>query len=106
MDGAFHQGTVFVFSLFGKSLLLFLSGCSSLADGRLCSGSNSPDESQQFTSNCSNDLSLGLPGRTQLHITLVQAVFSLPCNLRALFPNCPLPAPLSIPSHSRSPHTP
>ena len=76
MDGAFHQGTVFVFSLFGKflPLLLFLSGCSSLADGRLCSGSNSPDESQQFTSDCSNDLSLGLASRTQLHIALVQAV--------------------------------
>lgn len=46
LDGAFHQGTVFVFPLFGKLLLLFLSGCSSLADGRLCSGANSPDESQ------------------------------------------------------------
>jgi hypothetical protein len=61
MDGAFHQGTFFAFSLFGKLLLLFLSGCGSLADGRLGSGSNSPDKSRQFTSNRSNDLSLGLP---------------------------------------------
>ena len=87
MDGAFHQGTAFVFSLFGKflPLLLFLSGCSSLADGRLCSGSNSPDESQQFTSNRSNDLPLGLAGRTQPYIPLVQAVLRFPCNFLGLF---------------------
>ena len=78
-------------------MLLFLSGCSSLADGRLCSGSNSPDESQQFTSNCSNDLSLGLTGRTQLHIALVQAVLSLPSNLLDLFRNALLPSAQSIP---------
>ena len=81
MDGAFHQGTAFVFSLFGKFLLLFLSGRSSLADGRFCSGSNSPDESQQFTSDCTNDLFLGLASGTQLHIALVQAVLRFPCNL-------------------------
>jgi hypothetical protein len=97
MDGAFHQGTFFVFSLFGKLLLLFLSGCGSPADGRLCSDPNSPDESQQFTSNCSNDLSLGLAGRTQLHIALVQAVLSLPSNLLDLFRNALLSSAQSIP---------
>src|SRR5438270_12417296 len=100
MDGSFHQGTVFVFSLFGKFLLLllFLSGRSSLADGRLCFGSNRPDESQQFTSNCSNDLSLGLAGRTQLHIALVQAVLSFPCNLLGLFGNGLLSSAQAIPN--------
>jgi len=87
MDGVFHQGAVFAFSLLGKFLLLFLflSDRSSLADGRLCFGSNSPDESQQFTSNRSNDLPLGLAGRTQPHIPLVQAVLRFPRNFLGLF---------------------
>jgi hypothetical protein len=85
MDGAFHQGTVFAFSLFGKFLLLFLSGRSSLTDGRLCFGSNRPDESQQFTSDRSNDLPLGLAGRTHPHIPLVQAVLRFPRNFLGLF---------------------
>jgi hypothetical protein len=67
------------------SLLLFFLRCGSLADGRLCSDSNSPNESQQFTSNCSNDLSLGLASCAQFHIALVQAVLCFPCNLLGLF---------------------
>jgi hypothetical protein len=66
-------------------LLLFLSGRSSLADGRLCFGSNRPDESQQFTSNRTKDLPLGLAGRTQPHIPLVQAVLRFPRNFLGLF---------------------
>jgi|SRR5271156_2380783 len=84
------------FSLSGKLLSLLLC-CGSLADGRLCSGSNSPDESEQFTSDCGNDLSLGLAGRTQLHIALVQAVLSFPCNLLGLFRNALLSSAQSIP---------
>ena len=71
-DG-WHRSMVFAFSFLGKllSLLLFFLCCGSLADDHLCSGSNSPDESQQFTSNCRNDLSLGLASGAQFHIALV-----------------------------------
>ncbi len=95
----FIKGRFCFFLISGKLLLLFLSGCGSLADGRLCSGSNSPDESQQFTSNCSNDLSLGLAGRTQFHIALVQAVLSLPSNLLDLFGNALLSFAQTIPNN-------
>ncbi len=98
LDGAFHQGTVFVFPLFGKLLLLFLSGCSSLADGRLCSGANSPDGTPSSSrATCSNDLALWLSGRTQLHIPLMQAVLRFPRNFLGLFRNALLSSAQPIP---------
>ena len=47
-------------SILGTFLLLpfLLSGRDPLADGSLCSRFYGPDEAQQFTSNCSGDLSL------------------------------------------------
>jgi hypothetical protein len=49
---------LFCFFLIGEvAFALFLSGCGLLADNSLCSGSNGPDEAQQFTGNCRDDLS-------------------------------------------------
>ena len=44
------------------SLLWFLSGCKLLAGNSLCSSANGPDEAQQFTGNCRDDLPLVLAG--------------------------------------------
>jgi len=76
---------------------LFLSGCGSLADDRFGSRSNSPDKAQQLTSNRGNDLSLGLAGRAQLHIPLVQAVLRFPRDFLGLFRNALLPPAQAIP---------
>jgi hypothetical protein len=54
----------FLFFPSKEFFVLVRSRCGSLADDHLCSGSNSPDESQQFTGDCSNDLSLSLASRT------------------------------------------
>jgi hypothetical protein len=67
-------------------LLPFLSsGRDPLTDGSLCSGSYGPDEAQQFTNNCSGDLSLILACCSQSHVTLVQPVLCFPRNLFDLF---------------------
>ena len=83
--------SVFVFSFLGKflllPLLLLLSGCHLLPDGRFCSDPDGPDEAQQFTSHCGDDLPLVLACRPQLHIALVQPVLRLPGNLFDLFRN-------------------
>src|SRR5271163_3942905 len=86
-------------SLLGKLLFLlwFLSGCDLLVGDRFCCGSNCPDEAQQFTSNCGNDLSLVLAGSAQFHIALVQAVLRFPRNLFDLFRNALLSSAQSIP---------
>ena len=75
------------FSLLRMFLLLpfLLSGRDPLAEGSLCSGSYGPDEAQQFTSNCSGDLSLILACCSQSHVTLVQPVLRFPRNLFDLF---------------------
>ena len=67
------------------------------------SGSNCPDEAQQLTSNCGNDLSLVLAGSAQFHIALVQAVLRFPRNLLDLFRNAPcrLRKPYQIPGGRR-----
>ena len=66
-------------------LPFLLSGRDPLPDGSLCSGSYGPDEAQQFTGNCRDDLPLVLAGCTQFHIALVQAVLRFPRNLFDLF---------------------
>jgi hypothetical protein len=48
-----------------SSVLWFLSGCNSLADDSLCSGSNGPDEAEQFTSNGRNDFPVVLASCAQ-----------------------------------------
>ena len=68
-------------------LSFLLSGRDPLLDDSLCSDSNGPDEAQQFTSNCHGDLSLVLAGCCRSHVTLVQPVLRLPCNLFSLFGN-------------------
>lgn len=75
----FIDRVVFAFSFLG--MLCFLSGRDPLLGDSLCSGSNGPDEAQQFTSNCNGDLSLVLAGCCQSHVTLVQPVLRLPRNL-------------------------
>jgi hypothetical protein len=66
-------------------LPFLLSGRDPLADRSLCSGSYGPDEAQQFTSNCSGDLSLIFACCSQSHVTLVQPVLCFPRNLFDLF---------------------
>ncbi len=91
-------GGCFAFSFFGRFLfLLSFHAATCWLTISLCSGSNSPDEAQQFTSNCSNDLPLVLAGRAQLHISLMQPVLCLPCNLLGLFRNALLSSAQSIP---------
>jgi len=87
LDNVIHELMCFCFFLIWKvfAFAFVLSGRSSLADGRLCFDSNRPDESQQFASNRSNDLSLGFAGRTQPHIPLVQTVLRFPRNFLGLF---------------------
>ncbi len=79
------------------SLLWFLSGCKLLLGNSLGSGSNGPDEAQQFTGNCRDDLPLVLAGCAQFHITLVQAVLRFPRNLFRFFRDALLSSAQSIP---------
>jgi len=67
-DVHFHFLGTFLFLSFP------LSGRDPLLGDSLCSGSNGPDEAQQFTSNCNGDLSLVLAGCCRSHVTLVQPV--------------------------------
>jgi hypothetical protein len=64
IDTIFDRVNVFGFFLLRKvlSLLWFLSGGKSLAGNSLCSGSDGPDEAQQFTGNRRDGLSC-IPGR-------------------------------------------
>jgi hypothetical protein len=58
---------------------------------------NGPDEAQQFTSNCNCDLFLVLAGCCQAHVTLVEPVLRLPCNLFSLFGNTLLSFAQAVP---------
>jgi hypothetical protein len=78
---------VFVFSLFGKLLLLpfRFSSCRLLLHAsRFCLDPDCPDETHQFASDRSYDLSLLFACSHQLHVTLVQAILSFPSDLRVL----------------------
>ena len=86
-----------VFFLVRKVLSLPWSGCDLLLGASLCSGSNRPDEAQQFTSNCSSDLPLVLAGCTQFSIALVQPMLCLPRNFLHLFGNALLSSAQSVP---------
>ena len=81
-------------------LPFLLSGRDPLPDGSLCSGSYGPDEAQQFTSNWGGDLSLILACCSQSHVTLVQPVLRLPCNLFSLFGNTLLSFAQAVPDAS------
>src|SRR5580700_177082 len=99
MSGIVHRldvSCVFVLRRF-LSLLCFLSGCSLLAGESLCSDSDGPDEAQQFTGNCGDDLPLGLAGCAQLHTAFVQPMLRLPCNLFDLFGDALLSSAQSVP---------
>ena len=99
MDVSFHRFSVLSFFLLRKflSLLWLLSGCNLLLGDSLCSGSNCPDEAQQFTCNCCDDLPLVLAGCTQFHIPLVKPVLRFPGNLFRLFRDALLASAQSIP---------
>src|SRR5260370_23906287 len=75
----------------------FPSGCYPLPGYCFCPGPYGPDEAQQFTSNCSGDLSLVLACCSQSHVTLVQPVLCLPRNLFSLFRNPLLSFAQSVP---------
>src|SRR6202051_905588 len=97
MDGAFHQGTFLFFPYLEsfcfcscQAAALWLTVVSALVPIAQMNPSNSRATAVMI-------FSLGLAGRTQLHIALVQAVLSLPCNLLDLFRNALLPSAQSIP---------
>src|SRR5215469_14065487 len=96
MGDSVHQQEV-VFFLLRKVFVLLGSGCGSLPDDSLCSGSNRPYESQQFTSNCSSYLPVVLAGCVQFPIALVQPMLCLPCNLFRFFGNALLSPAQSVP---------
>lgn len=70
---------LFCFSLIGEVVVfaLFLSGYGLLIGERFCPSADGPDEAQQLTGNCRDDLPLVLTGSTQFHIALVQAGVAL-----------------------------
>jgi len=95
----FIDWVVFAFPFLGTFLLLaFLwSGRYPLPGYGFCPGPYGPDEAQQFTSNCSGDLSLVLACCSQSHVSLVQPVLCLPRNLFSLFRNTLLSFAQSVP---------
>ena len=68
----------------------------------LGSGSNSPDKAQQLSSYCCDNLPLVLAGRAQLHISLMQPVLRLPCNLLGLFRDALLSSAQTVPDTWRT----
>ena len=82
MDIAVHRFSVLSFFILRKfwSLLSLLSGCNLLGHS-LGSDSNGPDEAQQLSSNCCDNLPLVFAGGTQFHIALVQPMLRLPSSL-------------------------
>ena len=99
MGDTVHRLNVSSFSFLGRVFVFawFLSGCSLLADDSLRSGSNGPDEAQQFTSNCGSDFPLVLAGCAQFQIALVQPVSRFPRNLFDFLRNTLLPSAQSVP---------
>jgi len=84
----FIEGSVFVFSFFGKFLFLFfrfLSCRHLLLAGGFGLDADGPDEAQQFACDCRHGLSLFLASSHRLHVALVQAVLRFPCNLGDLW---------------------
>src|SRR5271168_2242118 len=89
---------VLLFPYWGSCCFYFVLVRLRLADcERFCPSADGPDEAQQFTSDCCNDLSLVLAGSAQFHIALVQAVLRFPRNLFDLLRNALLSSAQSIP---------
>lgn len=98
---AFIDG-VLIFSLFRKFCFGLLSGCNLLPGDRLCSDSNSPDKAQQLSSYSCDDLLLILADRAQRHISLMQPVLRLPCNLLGFLRDAHLSSSQTVPDSWRT----
>ncbi len=69
-DVHFHFSGTFLFLSFLSSGRYPLRGCC------FCPDAYGPDEAQQFTSNCGDDLPLVLAGCTQFHVALMHPSLS------------------------------
>src|SRR6202789_2834607 len=101
MDVSVHRWC-YLFSFLGGFLSWLLSGCNLLPGDSLCSGSNSPDKARHLSSYCCGHLPLILAGRAQLHISLMQPVLRLPCNLLGFFRDALLSSSQTVPDTWRT----
>jgi hypothetical protein len=103
MDASVHRFGGLSFSFLEVlSFAWLLSGCKLLAGNSLCSGSNGPDEAQQLSGYCCDNLPLVLAGCAQFHIPLMQPVLRLPRNLFRLFRDALLSSAQSVPDTWRA----